>query len=409
MNASNELHNLLSSYQSKQSAAPLRSLPDKDCSEMQPLSSFCKDDSHFSDMETLSMNQNDKSVRLLFHSDLFFDEWALAWYGVALYFLACVTYGTNIPSGLFVPAIMIGAAFGRIAGQLIYQNGLGSVDPGTYALLGAAAILGGITRMTISIVVILVETTNNVTYAVPIMITIMTAKIFGDMFNAGLYDIHVEFQGIKFLKDDPSIDDHRVSVRDRMTANPVIFAAQETVGQIVNKLRSCTHNGFPVVHYEEGLSRAFQATEFAPKLAEQGQSYLRDSQSGSRIMRTMRSARSDKLIFQGTILRRQLCILLWEAVENPEDDQLHWRKFYKHYPRSPTILDIESKLKPEDYEKLVDLTPCVNTGALTVHHSVHMSRVHTLFRALGLRHLTVVDSSNQVLGILTRHDIVNFD
>ena len=355
------------------------------------------------------MNRNDKSVRLLFHSDLFFDEWALAWYGLSLYLLACVTYGTNIPSGLFVPAIMIGAAFGRMAGQLLYQNGFGTVDPGTYALLGAAAILGGITRMTISIVVILVETTNNVTYAVPIMITIMTAKIFGDLFNSGLYDIHVEFQGIKFLKDDPSIHDHRVSVRDRMTPNPITFFATETVGQIVAKLRNCAHNGFPVVQYEEGLSRMLRpGVALEPKMGLAGRSGGSE-QGGMRTMRTLRSTRQDKLIFQGTILRRQLCILLWETVENPRDDHVHWRQFYKHYPRSPTILDIESKLKPEDYEKIVDLTPCVNTGALTVHHSVHMSRVHTLFRALGLRHLTVVDSSNQVLGILTRHDIVNID
>lgn len=77
--------------------------------------------------------------------------------------------------------------------------------------------------MTISIVVILVETTNNVTFAVPIMITIMSAKIFGDLFNKGLYNIHVEFQGIKFLKDDPEPQDYKISVKDKMTKNPVVF------------------------------------------------------------------------------------------------------------------------------------------------------------------------------------------
>lgn len=77
--------------------------------------------------------------------------------------------------------------------------------------------------MTISIVVILVETTNNVTYAIPIMITIMSAKLFGDMFTHGLYDIHVEFLGIKFLKDEPDIEHHKLLVKDRMSTSPVMF------------------------------------------------------------------------------------------------------------------------------------------------------------------------------------------
>ena len=50
---------------------------------------------------------------------------------------------------------------------------------GTFALIGAAAFLGGVVRMTISLTVILIESTNEITYGLPIMITLMVRQFRG--------------------------------------------------------------------------------------------------------------------------------------------------------------------------------------------------------------------------------------
>lgn len=93
---------------------------------------------------------------------------------------------------------------------------------GTFALIGAAAFLGGVVRMTISLTVILIESTNEITYGLPIMITLMVccpvggshgagamtcfrvgwqvAKWTGDIFNQGIYDLHIQLRGVPLLE-----------------------------------------------------------------------------------------------------------------------------------------------------------------------------------------------------------------
>ena len=100
------------------------------------------------------------------------------------------TFGMKIPAGLFIPSLGMGAIVGRMVGigmeQFVfnYHDSLpwffrgecaqdeSCITPGLYAMVGAAAVLGGVTRMTISMVVIMFEVTGGVRYIVPLMVSI---------------------------------------------------------------------------------------------------------------------------------------------------------------------------------------------------------------------------------------------
>ena len=132
---------------------------------------------------------------------------ALALYFCLMYGLMTWTYGIGAPTGLFVPSLAVGAAMGQIVGRAVAAV-VGAIDPHlpvdlhTYAVLGAAASLGGATRMTISITVLVMETTGSLQLIIPLMLTVFFAKAVGDKYSLGIYDTHIKIRGAPFL-DEP--------------------------------------------------------------------------------------------------------------------------------------------------------------------------------------------------------------
>ncbi|ELU14761.1 hypothetical protein CAPTEDRAFT_80579, partial [Capitella teleta] len=52
--------------------------------------------------------------------------------------------------------------------------------------------------------------------------------------------------------------------------------------------------------------------------------------------------------------------------------------------------------------------PYVNQSAVSIQERFSLHRTYIIFRTLGLRHLTIVDCHNHVVGILTRKDLMGF-
>ncbi|KAM9392091.1 H(+)/Cl(-) exchange transporter 7 [Pholidichthys leucotaenia] len=352
---------------------------DPDHKEEYPLQLFCAD-GEYNSMATAFFNTPEKSVRSLFHNQPgSYNPVTLGLFTLTYFFLACWTYGLTVSAGVFIPSLLVGAAWGRLWGILLSSiSSTNSIwaDPGKYALIGAAAQLGGIVRMTLSLTVIMVEATGNVTYGLPIMLVLMTAKLVGDYFQEGLYDIHIKLQSVPFLHWEAPATSHWLTAREVMSSPVISFNRLEKVGTIVDVLSntSTNHNGFPVV------------------------------------VQVLDDDKPAKLC--GLILRSQLIVLLKHKVfvelarSRLTQRKLQLKDFRDAYPRFPPIQSIH--VSQDEMECMMDLTEFMNPTPYTVPQDTSLPRVFKLFRALGLRHLVVVDDENRVIGLVTRKDLARY-
>ncbi|XP_067934452.1 H(+)/Cl(-) exchange transporter 7-like isoform X2 [Watersipora subatra] len=345
-----------------------------------PVQMFCKD-GEYNVAASLFLQTPEDSVRSLFHDITgTYQAFTLALFAIQYFLLATWTYGLQVPSGLFIPLLLTGAAWGRLVG-IGLSNALNDyatwmpIYPGKYALIGAAAQLGGVVRMTISLTVILMEATGSVTFGLPIMLVLMCSKWVGDLFNEGIYDIHVQLAGVPFLNWEAPPSTYDVPAR-RVMSHPVVTLLEvEKVEKIQQVLSKYPHDGFPIVD------------NYIPDLD--------DSPTFGR--------------FRGMILRSQLLVLLKSKSFSSNEQrapQLSLRDFRESYPRYIPIEKID--IAEEDLQKTVDLGPYMNKGSYTVSDKASLPRIFKMFRGLGLRHVVVVDSDRKVVGMVTRSDLARY-
>ncbi|KNZ72656.1 H(+)/Cl(-) exchange transporter 3 [Termitomyces sp. J132] len=181
--------------------------------------------------------------------------------------LTAWTFGMMIPAGIFLPTIAIGACLGRAVGLL--TQGLyrayptawiflscppdpseRCISPGFYAVLGASAMLGGVTRMTISLVVIVFELTGALSHVLPIMICVMTSKWVGDAISKdGIYPVWIALRQYPWLSPFTYHDKGETGADVMKSFSELVVINDEELfpGALDALLKKYDFNGFPVV------------------------------------------------------------------------------------------------------------------------------------------------------------------
>ncbi|PHH54389.1 H(+)/Cl(-) exchange transporter 3 [Ceratocystis fimbriata CBS 114723] len=190
---------------------------------------------------------------------------------VLAFALTAVTFGLHVPAGILLPSIAIGALVGRAFGigielfvravpdSLFFAScapDVPCVTPGTYAVVGAAAALAGVTRMTVSIVVIMFELTGALTFVLPIMMAVMLSKWVGDALSEhSIYEAWIRFNGYPLIASEGSASSAAAHVPpgravDHMTALVdlhVLPATGHSITSLQQMLATSSVQGFPVV------------------------------------------------------------------------------------------------------------------------------------------------------------------
>lgn len=285
-------------------------------------------------------------------------------------FLVIFTFGLRVPAGIFIPCIAIGASFGRAAGIVmevirrahadlwvfaVCKSSTECLTPGVYAMVGATAVLSGVTRMTVSLVVIVFELTGQLDYILPLMLAVMVSKWVADAFgNDGIYDKHIQLNGYPFLdnKKDYRFTTQAIDVL-RTRELSVLPEAGHTIGDLKGILSSRHYTGFPIVNNME-----------------------------------------EKLL-RGYITRAELRVALDRALNT-----------LNLPPTTPCYFtDIPPASRNVGGNGALDLTPWMDSAPLTVVEHTPLNIVYDLFKKLGLRVCLVVQQG-RLVGIISKKDIL---
>jgi len=142
----------------------------------------------------------DKNVKIKFLNMFAF---LIVWYMFTI-----TTYGTMVPAGLFLPGMIIGCALGECCFQGMDYIGLvGGTEMEaydinrSYIILGCAGFMAGYTRMTYSLAVIIMETSNDIQIFLPMMMTIGISNYTGYLMTRSLYERAIRGKQMPVIKD----------------------------------------------------------------------------------------------------------------------------------------------------------------------------------------------------------------
>lgn len=338
---------------------------------------------YYNDLATLLLTTNDDAVRNIFSVNTpgEFQVLSLIIYFVLYCILGLITFGIAVPSGLFLPIILMGSAYGRLLA--IAMGSYTKIDPGLYAVLGAASLMAGSMRMTVSLCVIFLELTNNLLLLPMTMLVLLIAKSVGDCFNLSIYEIILELKGLPFLDAHPEPWMRNITVGELADVKPPVVTLRgiEKVGRIVEVLKNTSHNGFPVV--DEGVVPPVGLPIGATEL-------------------------------HGIVLRTHLLLVLKKKLflhERRRTEEWEVREKFSWIDLAERWGKIEDvAVTKNEMEMYVDLHPLTNTTPYTVVESMSVAKAMVLFRQVGLRHMLIVPKYqaagvSPVVGILTRQDL----
>ncbi|XP_041665271.1 chloride channel protein 1-like isoform X2 [Cheilinus undulatus] len=179
------------------------------------------------------------------------------------FWMSAVATTMPIPSGAFMPVFILGAAFGRLVGEImatlfphgiVFDGILYRIIPGGYAVIGAAALTGAVTH-TVSTAVICFELTGQISHILPMMVAVILANMVAQGLQPSLYDSIIQVKKLPYLPElgFGHMSQYNIFVEDIMVRQVKFISSQSTYREVKLLLDSSSLKSIPLVDSKDSM------------------------------------------------------------------------------------------------------------------------------------------------------------
>ncbi|XP_004569794.2 chloride channel protein 1 [Maylandia zebra] len=179
------------------------------------------------------------------------------------FWMSAVATTMPIPSGAFMPVFILGAAFGRLVGEImatlfphgiVFDGILYRIIPGGYAVIGAAALTGAVTH-TVSTAVICFELTGQISHILPMMVAVILANMVAQGLQPSLYDSIIQVKKLPYLPElgFGHMSQYNIFVEDIMVRTVKFMSSQSTYREVKLLLDSTSLKSIPLVDSKDSM------------------------------------------------------------------------------------------------------------------------------------------------------------
>ena len=332
------------------------------------------------------------------------------------FFVTAIAITLPVPSGVFIPVFLIGAAFGRLVGECmaaLFPNGIYSGDeiyrivPGGYAVVGAASLSGAVTH-TISTSVIVFELTGQISHILPVMIAVLISNAIAQWLQPSIYDSIILIKGLPYLPDVASSKRklYSVFVQDFMVRDVKYVSCTSTYKDVQKLLMESRRlKTFPMVDTPDSMILIGSIQRYALEHLLEAKLIKEERENGkilSRSQTQLNTIHEQETTFEGP-KKVKFDIDLGGAKEghSVEIDL----KNISSANNSPSVAAERQNLKRTALLEKVDFGDCqIDPAPFQLVERTSLHKVHSLFSLLGLGH-AYVTSVGRLVGVVSLKEL----
>jgi len=195
---------------------------------------------------------------------------------VALFFVKLITTNLTLGSGgsggIFGPSLVMGALLGSGFGSVLHDAIPSIVQhPGSYAVVGMAALVAGTTHAPISAILIIFEMTTDYALILPLMLAcVISSTVARGILHESIYTLKLARRGIRLRGGRDVAVLSAITVGDTMRDDPTLLDKAMPFVRVRDAVLSSDHHLFPIVDGEGIAIGTIRLDDLRPFLFEEG-------------------------------------------------------------------------------------------------------------------------------------------